>query len=302
MNQNTQTLVTLVHYNVQVRDTLEYCLQKTEYDLKVFENKKKAILIEVDQNTPLKSILDHSGENGAKMEKAIRDFAEQVYGDKSTILSVSGNKLVVDHAQHLAIYEHVLPIYENVNSMIRGVIQDGNQKVAAAKNDEEKAALSMVEANKLWHASDNMFRAVALLCLVNELNRLFGEYNVARNEAHGAETPASNFIGQDIQKVINHINWVRSHALATDLVYKAMEDKINALVENCIGRRDLPAGKNFPDVQRDVLETINLYVRDAEAAMNGIYPDMVRALVEQVNADKAAAKPAEEPAEEAKKA
>lgn len=68
-----------------------------------------------------------------------------------------------------------------------------------------------------------------------------------------------------------------------------MEDKINALVENCIGRRDLPAGKRFPDVQRDVLETINLYLRDAEAGFNAVYPDMVNALIAQVKADQAAA-------------
>ena len=286
MNQNTETVVTLVHYNVAVRDTLEYCLQKQTYDVKLFESKKNTILQEIKQNTPLKAILDHSGDNGKKMEEMIESLYNDVYGEKSTILKISGDKLVVDHAQHLAIFEKVLPIHDNITSMIRGVIQDGVNKQNAAP-EEQKAALSMEEATKLWHAEDAMYRAVADLTLVNELNKLFSDYNIARNDAKGANTPASNFIGQDISKVIGFINQGRGTAIETDLVYKAMEDKLNALVENCIGRRDLPVGKRFPDVQREVLETINLYVRDAEAAMNAIYPEMVNDLINQVKQDEA---------------
>lgn len=286
MNQNTQTIVTLIHYNVAVRDTLEYCLQKNVYDVKAFEAKKNTLLTEVNNNTPLKAILDNSGDNGKKMDDAIRAMVDEVYGEKSTICKVSGNALTVDHAQHLAIFAHVLPIHDNITSMIRGVIADGEQKMAAAK-EEDKAALSMEDARKLWLAEDRMFRAVAFLTLVNELNKLFNDYNIARNEAHGANTPASNFIGQDIQKIVGNIGGVRANAIETDAIYKNMEDKINALVEMCIGRRDLPAGKRFPDVQRDVLETINLYLRDAEAGFNAVYPDMVNALIEQVKADQA---------------
>ena len=286
MNQNTETVVTLVHYNVAVRDTLEYCLQKQTYDVKLFESKKNTILQEIKQNTPLKAILDHSGDNGKKMEEMIESLYNDVYGEKSTILKISGDKLVVDHAQHLAIFEKVLPIHDNITSMIRGVIQDGVNKQNAAP-EEQKAALSMEEATKLWHAEDAMYRAVAYLTLVNELNKLFSDYNIARNEAKGANTPASNFIGQDISKVIGFINQVRGTAIETDLVYKAMEDKINALVENCIGRRDLPVGKRCPEVQHKIHENNNQYVRDAEAAMNAIYPEMVNDLINQVKQDEA---------------
>ena len=286
MNQNTETVVTLVHYNVAVRDTLEYCLQKQTYDVKLFESKKNTILQEIKQNTPLKAILDHSGDNGKKMEEMIESLYNDVYGEKSTILKISGDKLVVDHAQHLAIFEKVLPIHDNITSMIRGVIQDGVNKQNAAP-EEQKAALSMEEATKLWHAEDAMYRAVAYLTLVNELNKLFSDYNIARNEAKGANTPASNFIGQDISKVIGFINQVRGTAIETDLVYKAMEDKINALVDNCIGRRYLPVTTPSPNDPRDLLDALPLYLRHAEAAMNAIYPEMVNDLINQVKQDEA---------------
>lgn len=279
MNQASQVLTTLIHYNVAVRDTLEYCLVKDKYDENLFKEKKRSVLVEVDEHTPLKDIIDHSGENGEKLEKAIREFYDEVYGDESTILKLADDGLRVDHNQHLAIYRHVLPIHENVTSMIRGIIND-----AHAKN------VDVAEAEKVQIASDRMFRAVAFMTLVSDLNKLFNEYNQARNDAKGEESPASKFIGNDIGTVIQNINFVRSNARETDSVYKNMEDKINGLMENMTGRRDLPTGKRFPDVMRETAETINLYVRDAEAAFRACYPQLIQALLDQVKADREAKK------------
>ena len=120
MNQASQVLTTLIHYNVAVRDTMEYCLNKQEYDVNLFKEKKRSVLVEVEEHTPLKDIIEHSGENGEKLEKAIREFYDEIYGDNSTVLHLAEDGLRVDHNQHLAIYKHVLPIHENVTSMIRG--------------------------------------------------------------------------------------------------------------------------------------------------------------------------------------
>lgn len=282
MNQISEVLTTLLHYNVAVRDTLEYCLKKESFDTKLFEEKKRSILVEVDQHTPLKDIIDHSGENGEKLEKAIRDFYAEVYGDNSTILKLADDGLRVDHNQQLAIYKHVLPIHENVTSMINGIIADGHSK-----------NLDIAEAEKVAKAEDAMYRGVAFLTLVNDLNRLFNEYNQARNEAKGAESPASKFIGNDIQTVIGNINFVRGNSKETNAVYKNMEDKIVALMEMMTGRRDLPAGKKFPDVMKETAETINLYVRDCEASFRACYPGLINALLEQVKKDDAAKKESE---------
>ena len=274
MNQTSVVLTTLLHYNVQVRDTLEYCLRKDTYDTNLFKEKKRSVLVEVDQHTPLKNIIDNSGENGEKLEKAIRDFYAEVYGDDSTILHLADDGLRVDHNQHVAIYKHVLPIHENVNSMINGILNDAHSK-----------NIDVAQAEAVAKAEEAMYRGVAFLTLVQDLNRFFDEYNKARNEAKGEETPASKFIGQDISAMIQNINFVRANARLTNAVYKNMEDKIVALTEYMTGRRDLPAGKRFPDVMREAVETVNLYVRDAEAAFRAVYPDCIKALLEQVKAD-----------------
>lgn len=276
MNQISEVVTTLEHYNVAVRDTLEYCIRKDSYDPKLYQEKKRSILIEVDQHTPLKDIIDHSGENGEKLEKAIREFYADVYGDDSTILKLADDGLRVDHNQHMAIYRHVLPIHENVNNMILGVLQNGHQN-----------NLDVADVEKLHNADEAMYRGVAYMALVNDLCRLFNEYNQARNEAKGEETPASKFIGNDISAVIQNINFVRGNAKITNAVYKNMEDKIVELMENMTGRRDLPIGKKFPDVMRETLETINLYVRDSEATFRSLYVPTINALIEQVKADDA---------------
>ncbi len=290
MNQVSEVVTTLEHYNVAVRDTLEYCIRKDSYDPKLFQEKKRSILIEVDQHTPLKDIIDHSGENGEKLEKAIRDFYAEVYGDDSTILKLADDGLRVDHNQHMAIYRNVLPIHENVNNMILGVLQNAHQN-----------NLDVAEVEKLHDADEAMYRGVAYMALVNDLCRLFNEYNQARNEAKGEETPASKFIGNDISTVIQNINFVRGNAKVTNAVYKNMEDKIVNLMEHMTGRRDLPIGKKFPDVMRETIETINLYVRDTEATFRSLYVPCINALIEQVKADDAKREEAAKEAE-AKKA
>ena len=274
MNQISEVLTTLIHYNVAVRDTLEYCLPKDKYEVNLFDEKKRSILIEVDQHTPLKDIIDRAGENGEKLEKAIREFHEEVYGDESTILHKAIDEIRVDHAQHAAIYRHVLPIHENIHNMIQGVIADGH------KNN-----LDVADAERVALAEEAMYRGVAYLTLVGDLNKLFNEFNQAMTEAKGQPTPATNFIQQDIQTVINNINFVRQTAKITNAVYKNMEDKIVALMEYMTGRRDLPTGKRFPDVMREVMETINLYIRDVEPAFRAVYGPLIQALLEQVRLD-----------------
>ena len=73
-----------------------------------------------------------------------------------------------------------------------------------------------------------------------------------------------------------------------------MEDKIFALMEMITGRRDLPVGKKFPEVMRETIETIQLYIRDAEPAFRSLYSPLIAALLEQVKKDREAKQQAEE--------
>ncbi len=289
MNNVSEVITTLIHYNVVMRDSLEYCLKKDTYDTRAFQEKKRSVLVEIEQNTPLKSILDHSGENGEKLRKVIKDFYDNVYGDESTILKLADDGLRVDHAQHLAIYEGALTVHNNVEAMIIGIVRDAENK----KIDVE-------EASKVNKAENRLYCGVAFMTLVNDLAKLFGDYNQARREAKGAESPSSRFIGSDIGRIIGFINGVKANSHLTDETYKTMEDKVVDLCEMMTGRRDLPKGKNFGEVIKDVQTTIGNFVREAEPSFRERYIPLINELIAQAKADnnviksQGQAKPAEE--------
>jgi len=104
MENIQKAIVTLLHYNTIIRDTLEYTIKKKEYNLDFYNFKKRGVLVEIEQNTPLKIFLDKAGENGQKLTTRIKDFYDTIYGDDSTILRVAPEGLRVDHAQHLTVY------------------------------------------------------------------------------------------------------------------------------------------------------------------------------------------------------
>ena len=285
MNQPTQVIATLEHYKVAIRDTLEYTLNKEAYNLDAYKEKKRSVLIEVEQPTPLKNIINASGENGEKLEKMIRDFYDDVYGDESTILKLADDGLRVDHAQHIAIFKGVVPIHENVEAMVSGIIRDAKGK---------GIDVSQAEAADL--AEERLYRGVCYLTMVGQLVRLFNDYNVARREAKGEESPASKFIGNDISEVITLINTVRANNRLTDERYMGVQDKVFALVEYMTGRRDLPTGKGFPEVIRETEDSINGFIREVEPLWKQTYDPLIRELVEIAKAQQAKA---EQPAEAA---
>ncbi len=274
MNQVSQVITTLEHYKVVIRDTLEYTLPRDKYDMNAYNEKKRSILVEVDQNTPLKSIINNSGENGEKLEKLIRDFYEEVYGDGSTIIKVADNDLRVDHAQHLAIFKSVLPIHENIEGMVRGIIAD------AKKNNVDVATLENVDA-----LEERMYRTVAYMTLTNDLVKLFSDYNQARREAKGEESAASKFIGNDINQVINYLSIVRNNSHITDSRFMGVQDKVFELVEFMTGRRDLPMGKGFGDVIKETQDSIGGLVREVEPAFRDVYVPVLDELIKQAQAN-----------------
>lgn len=289
MNQISEVLATLEHYKVAVRDTLEYTLQKESYDVAAFNEKKRSILIELEQPTPLKSIIDNSGENGQKLEKLIRDFYDQVYGDHSTILRAAEDGLRVDHAQHIAIFKGVIPIHENIEAMVKGIIADAHKNNVDVKNAED-----------VDKAEERLYRAVAYLSLTNQLIKLFGDYNQARAEAKGEESAASRFIGNDINQVIQLLQAVRANSNLTDERYMYVQDKVFTLVEYMTGRRDLPMGKGFGEAIRETQDAIGGFVREVEPAFRDLYVPFLNELVEAAKKNGNKIGGGNKPAEEAK--
>ena len=119
MNTISRVIVSLIYYNSLVRDTLEYTLSKDKYEEHFYDYKRNGIVNEIKLNTPLKVFLDQNGEKGEELRKKLETFGNDFYSDTSTVIKKAADGLRVDHAQNVRVFEAVVPLHEELNSIIR---------------------------------------------------------------------------------------------------------------------------------------------------------------------------------------
>jgi len=244
MNNYTAAIASFVRFDVVVFNTLEYVMRKDTYDINAYKARKEIISTEITQNTPLKNCLDNSGEAGQKLLEKIKDLLSLIYSDESTIvrLGADGNELRVDHAQHLAVFDAVMPIHDEMRNIISAHVVQAQKDNAY---DEPTYPDVLIK-------EEYFYRGLVNMLLLDELDHLFADYNKARQEAKGAITPQSNFIQNDISKVVEFMNMSRQRSSLRSADYYQLIDPEFALIEMTSGRRDLPEGKNFGEVFTDV--------------------------------------------------
>jgi len=269
MNNLSLSILTLLHYNVIIRDTLEYATKRDQFALNAYEYKKNAVMIEIKENTALKQFIDNNKETiGKKVIDEINNLYAAIYADDSTICKVSNKELRVDDSQHIAIYDVTFPLHDDISNIIASHIN-----FARSKGASEESLI------KLVHADNKMYQAVALHCLFGDLERLFVEYNKARNEAKGEITPQSNFIQQELVKIVHHINFVKERFNVPDLDYWEVNDMITCLVNQTNGRRALPAGKTFKEIFDEGRKLISAFLAKAENEWKVLYEPAINELL-----------------------
>ena len=288
METISRVIVSLVYYNSLVRDTLEYTIPKDKYEVNFYDYKRNGIVNEPKLNTPLKVFLDQNGEKADELRKKLEQFGEDFYSDNSTVIKKAADgTLRVDHAQNVKVFESVIPLHEELNSIIRLHVD-----FARKNNQLEDRVVKLVDAD------ERFYRGVALFALQGELVRQFEEFNKVMRESQGQPTPQSNFIQNDLNSLVKALNTVRVSATAKDNVYTTALDAIFAEVEMMNGRRDLPAGKNFADVFNDANVKISDLVKEAEEDWRINYTPLLQELITDTQkAQQAAANPEEKPTE-----
>ena len=288
METISRVIVSLVYYNSLVRDTLEYTIPKDKYEVNFYDYKRNGIVNEPKLNTPLKVFLDQNGEKADELRKKLEQFGEDFYSDNSTVIKKAADgTLRVDHAQNVKVFESVIPLHEELNSIIRLHVD-----FARKNNQLEDRVVKLVDAD------ERFYRGVALFALQGELVRQFEEFNKVMRESQGQPTPQSNFIQNDLNSLVKALNTVRVSATAKDNVYTTALDAIFAEVEMMNGRRDLPAGKNFADVFNDANVKISDLVKEAEEDWRINYTPLLQELITDTQkAQQAAANPEEKPVE-----
>ena len=263
MNNYTAAIGSFIRYDMIVFNTLEYAMKKDKYDVEAYKARKEIIRNELEQNTPLHACLANSGEAGENLTKKINELLDVVYGNDSTILKLSqdGSELHVDYSQCLTVFEHVLPIHEELRKIIEAHMV-GSRK-------EEK--MDEPTYDDLIIKGEYFYRGMVNMLLLDQFDHLFAEYNKARNEAKGAITPQSNFIQNDITRAVNLFQFTRNNAVARSADYYEVIDPLFALIEMTGGRRDLPVGKNFGDVFTNVKQIAREHANKWELAWKPAY-------------------------------
>ncbi|MFA6667061.1 MAG: hypothetical protein WCS51_01705 [Bacilli bacterium] len=269
MQTISRVIVSLVYYNSLVRDTLEYTLPRDKYEVSFYDYKRNGIVNEIKVNSPLKVFIDQNGEKGQALLKECEKFGNDFYSDSSTVIKKTADGLRVDHAQNVKIFEEAIPLHESLNNVIRI-----HEQYAEKNNLKEEKIVNLLKAD------ERFYRAVSLMTLITEIRNQFEEFNKAMREANGQKTPQSNFIEQDLNKLVGLINLTRQQATCTDDIYTNALDEIFKFIEMMTGKRDLPKGKSFQDVFNEIGIELSVFVEDAEKGWKANYEPCLKELVE----------------------
>jgi hypothetical protein len=274
MNNYTLAISSFIRFDVVVFNTLEYAMKKDKYDVQAYLARKDMIKAEITQNTPLKNCCDNSGEVGEAFIKKIQEVLDVIYSDESTIVKLSqdGSELRVDYSQAIKIFETVMPVHEEMCKIIR-------DHVAAARKSN---ALDDESVLKTFDLEERFYRGLVNMLMLEEFDHQFAEYNKARQEAKGAVTAQSNFIQNDIGRLVKLFQFSRDHALVRSADYYELIDPLFALIEMTSGRRDLPEGKNFGDMFISVKTTAREKVARWEGEWKPAYEAFLKHFGEEV--------------------
>ncbi len=269
MNDVTHFIFSIYNYNLMIKDTLEYTISDRK-DLKVaiYQQRKNTLKGMLDQPSPVRHFLDQNGETGKKIESNLREFIEDVYGDDSTILHVSGEELRVDHAQHLAIYNFVVGLHETFNDILHGYL-----KFAKDQGKDDPKLTSMIDKD------DDMFRVIAYMTIFHDVEKSFIEFNQAMTETHGQPSPQSNFVLNDLKQYIGFLSFVNAHYKGQDTDMLHMMNQVKHVFALMEGKEKLPEGKKLSEVFEETKKEIQMMMGKTEQAWRQdfmmVYPDVV---------------------------
>ncbi len=269
MNDVTHFIFSIYNYNLMIKDTLEYTISDRK-DLKVaiYQQRKNTLKGMLDQPSPVRHFLDQNGETGKKIESNLREFIEDVYGDDSTILHVSGEELRVDHAQHLAIYNFVVGLHETFNDILHGYL-----KFAKDQGKEDPKLTSMIDKD------DDMFRVIAYMTIFNDVEKAFIEFNQAMTESHGQPSPQSNFVLTYLRQYIGFLGFVSTHYKGQDTDMLHMMNQVKYVFALMEGKEKLPEGKKLSEVFEETKKEIQMLMGKTEQAWRQefmmVYPEVV---------------------------
>jgi hypothetical protein len=235
MNQRTHFTLSFYHLALAVRDTIEYIQKRPSYPLPIYLAKKNTIALALKENSPFVNFCAKNGEIGTKIKEQLEDLYDICYGDDQTFVSIEGNEVKPDAAQFIKVLDYVIPLRQSLINILRAYI-------GAQKNDGSYEE----GTEELVGLEDKFYRSVFLLVIQDYLfNNLFQEFNKAMRETQGKESIQSNFISNDIKKVISMINFIKKHAPVNDISVDMSFGEVQRGIKLISGIEKVSEGSTF---------------------------------------------------------
>ena len=213
MNQTTRFVMGIYQVSLMIRDALEYIQNKETFDLNVYKQRKQFIEHGLIESAPLSRFLSQNGDVGKNIRNNLNDFVDAVYGDESTIVSIDGDKVVSDKGQKLKMLDFIVGLHETLQDVMKGFI---NQ----SKNDNTYEE----ELDTFLKYDEKFFRSLLCINLVDQIHALFLDFNKAMQQSKGEPGPATNFILNDLKRVVGFLKFENEHADKEDEGFKKAYD------------------------------------------------------------------------------
>lgn len=229
MNDATRFIMGIYQVSLMIRDTLEYVQGRPEHDLRVYKQRKEIIKHGLEANSPLSHFLNQNGEVGEKIRTNLNDFVEFAYSDDSTYVQVENEKIIVDHAQDLKAIDYVVGLHETLSDIIKKFVEKSKTDGQCEEKLEELITLD-----------DSFYRVLISLIIFDKTHSSFIEFNKAMHDNGGKQSPQSNFVINDMKKLVGYTKFVNDHSNKEDAEYQTAYQNHFTCLNYMEGSKPLP--------------------------------------------------------------
>ena len=268
MNKASQYIFGLYQFLLNLRDTLEYTINR-DHPLRPYEERKRIITSNIeDENSVFGNFVKNNKDKTEKLIENLKTFVEDFYSDSSTVLMVSGDKVRVDYTQNIKIFEETIQVAETLRDVLYAYV------VHARQNKELDDSI-----NELVRLDEKLYRTIVNMLVMQEFEKSFGEFQKVMSESKGQPTPQSNFIVQnELVKLSGLIRFSRQHAHCTDNETLDLLDRTIAVLEMTEGRRDRRDNKSF----KELFDVVNKEALDAVRVNEGAWKVQLDKVIQDV--------------------
>ena len=273
MNDMSKTIFDVAHVVRNLRDTLQFLLDK-EQTVQAYDSRKKVLTLVLDEKSILGKFLKDNEEKTKDFKAKFEEFLKEVYGEDSTILFRGETTVRVDHGQNNKILEGSIYLSETLRDILLSYETFAKQKEPLEQFISELIAVE-----------ERVDRVVKTLVLIQEYQKKFMEFQKVMTESQGKPTPQSNYIVQnELNPIAAMIRFVRSHAKCIDNKTLDKLDDVIELLESCEGRRERRDNRSFPDLFHSNVENLGVYLNEIGANYDKLYQEGVKEMIASVNA------------------